>query len=208
MMLFSRHSSWTNVLFLTSYWWPMFDLTTLPLTFWIGGAITLLLILIGAIVAYRQPIHLFFSLLAIPLIVFATGTHEQVADAFVLFVTKTPLIGAMFRDPNKLVGLLMVSYSLLLAVGLNAVFIRASRTIPLQLYRIVSIFGTLIVVACFFLPYRTVYMEGFYHPVKIPKEYTAIQEEVDGKWLQFPIADEMTQPSTEYRDSPLESKST
>ncbi len=39
-------------------------------------------------------------------------------------------------------------------------------------------------------------MEGFYHPVKMPKEYTAIQEEVDGKWLQFPIADEMTQPST------------
>ncbi|OAI85048.1 hypothetical protein AYO36_10945 [Exiguobacterium sp. KKBO11] len=196
LMLFSRHSSWTNVLFLTSYWWPMFDLTTLPLTFWIAGAITLLLILLGAIVAYRQPIHLFFGLLAIPLIVFATGTHEQVADAFVLFVTKTPLIGAMFRDPNKLVGLLMVSYSLLLAVGLNAVFIRASRTIPLKLYRVVSIVGTLIVVACFFLPYRTVYMEGFYHPVKMPKEYTTIQEEVDGKWLQFPIADEMTQPST------------
>ncbi len=83
LMLFSRHSSWTNVLFLTSYWWPMFDLTTLPLTFWIAGAITLLLILLGAVVAYRQPIHLFFSLLAIPLIVFATGTHEQVADAFV-----------------------------------------------------------------------------------------------------------------------------
>ena len=196
LMLFSRHSSWTNVFYLTSYWWPMFDLTTLPLSFWLGGGVILLLISLGAFVSYRQPILLFFSGLSIPLIVFATGTHEQVADLFVLFVTKTPLIGAMFRDPNKLVGLLMVSYSLLLASSLATVFNRPSKTLPLPIYRLLAIGTTVIALGLFFWPYRAVYMEGFYHPVKMPKEYTAVQKLIDGKWLQFPIADEMTQPST------------
>ncbi|WP_051667336.1 hypothetical protein [Exiguobacterium oxidotolerans] len=196
LMLFSRHSSWSNVLYLTSYWWPMFDLTTLPISFWLGGGIILLLVLLGALVSYRQPILLFFTGLSIPLIVFATGTHEQVADFFVLFVTKTPLIGAMFRDPNKLVGLLMVSYSLLLASSLATLFNRPSKTLPLALYRTFAIGITVIALSLFFLPYRAVYMEGFYHPVKMPQEYSAVQELIDGKWLQFPIADEMTQPGT------------
>ncbi|VWX38378.1 hypothetical protein [Exiguobacterium oxidotolerans] len=196
LMLFSRNSSWSNVVYLTSYWWPMFDLTTLPLSFWLGGGLILLLILLGALVSYRQPIHLFFTGLSLPLIIFATGTHEQVADFFVLFVTKTPLIGAMFRDPNKLVGLLMVSYSLLLASSLATIFNRPSKTLPLPLYRTLTIGITVVALSMFFLPYRSVYMEGFYRPVTMPKEYTTVQSLIDGKWLQFPVADEMTQPGT------------
>ncbi|TCI30018.1 hypothetical protein EVJ33_07720 [Exiguobacterium sp. SL-10] len=196
LMLFSRHSSVENVLYTISYWWPMFDLHTLPLSFWIAGGILLLIIGIGLIGSYKRPIHLFFGLLAIGLIVFATGTYEWVAPGFVALVTYTPLIGPMFRDPNKLVGLLVVSYSLLLALGLGMLDARQSKTIPRPLYRGALLFGSFLALTLFIYPYRAVYMEGFYKPVDVPKEYALVQNEIEGKWLQFPIADEMIQPIT------------
>ncbi|WP_214875067.1 7TM-DISM domain-containing protein [Exiguobacterium sp. CH10] len=196
LMLFSRNSSIENVLYTISYWWPMFDLHTLPLTFWVAGGILLFFIGIGLLGSYKRPIHLFFGLLGIGLIIFATGTYEWVATAFVALVTYTPLIGPMFRDPNKLVGLLIVSYSLLLSLGIGIVDARQSKAIPRPLYRGILFIGSFVALTLFIYPYRTVYMEGFYKPVDVPEEYATVQQEIDGKWLQFPVADEMTQPIT------------
>lgn len=119
LSLFSRNSSLVNVLYFISYWWPMFPLERLPLSFYVGGGVLLALIALSMLTASRRfSIILMFTLLTMVFALVATGVKIPLfAKAFVLLVTKTPIVGTMFRDPNKIVGLLAVNFSVLLSFG-------------------------------------------------------------------------------------------
>ncbi|QLQ20957.1 MAG: hypothetical protein HZT42_00060 [Paracoccaceae bacterium] len=143
LMLFSRNSSIENVLYTISYWYDV-RLAYTSTDVLGGGGVLLFFIGIGFLGSYKRPIHLFFGLLGVGSIIFATGTYEWVATAFVALVTYTPLIGPMFRDPNKLVGLLIVSYSLLLSLGIGIVDARQSKAIPRPIYRGILFIGSFV----------------------------------------------------------------
>lgn len=201
--LFSRNSSVVNILYLDSYWWPMFDLGKLPFSFYLAGGVLLFFIFHAMIFrSYRYHVILFFSILSGIFIVASTGTKlESIAPYFTLFVTKTPVIGSMFRDANKLVGLLAVGFSLLLTFGLEEVLIRFRDTYRSYLFKGGIIILTVFSLWYYILPFRNEFIEGFYAPVAIPEEMKVVQENFyEGgdfsRVLYLPIADNMTQPST------------
>ncbi len=203
MSLFSRNSTFTNILYLDSYWWPMFDMTKLPLSFYIGGGILLLFILHAMIFrSYKYHVILFFTVLSIIFIVASTGTKvESMAPLFVLFVTKTPVIGSMFRDPNKLVGLLAVGFSLLLTFGVEQVLIRFNDSYKSYLTKGIIILTTIFSLWYYTEPFKLQFIDGFYSPVEIPQGMKDVQENFyDGgefsRVLFLPVADNMIQPHT------------
>lgn len=202
--MFSRNSEPKNVLYFISYWWPMFDLSSIPISFYLGGGILLLFISIGALTrVYKYHIVAFFSLLSLFFIILATGTEVNgIDDIFIAFVTKTPIIGAMFRDPNKLIGLLAVGFSLLLTFGLEEVLMCIEDT-----YWNFSIKGGIVLIVIVSMwyynkPLRDEFVNGFYKPVEIPREHLDIsksmrmKETLDSRVLYLPIADNMTQSQT------------
>lgn len=204
LSLFSRKSSITNVLYFMSYWWPMFSLEKLPVTFYIGGGVLLTAMLYAVIFrAYRDPILLFFTLLAVLFIVASTGvTFSWFADIFVLLVTKTPIIGSVFRDPNKFIGLLAVNFSVLLSIGVVHFFHQLKN----NLYHRFIKYGTVVLMLAslwlYLQPMHTHYINGFYKPVPVPPEYTEVQNHLTdsgdytSKVLYVPTSDNMTQSYT------------
>ncbi|MCM3700119.1 hypothetical protein [Paenibacillus macerans] len=201
LSLFSRNSSLVNVLYFISYWWPMFPLERLPLSFYVGGGVLLALIALSMLTASRRfSIILMFTLLTMVFALVATGVKIPLfAKAFVLLVTKTPIIGTMFRDPNKIVGLLAVNFSVLLSFGV----IRALEWLkPPCVSRVVRTAGVLIVLGCLWIyvnPLREEFIKGYYKPVQIPAEYGELAakltdpKQLGSKALYFPIADNMIQ---------------
>ncbi|PZD94726.1 hypothetical protein DNH61_17410 [Paenibacillus sambharensis] len=204
LSLFSRNSSISNVLYFMSYWWPMFSLESIPVTFYIGGGVLLIVMLYAVIFgAYRNPILLFFTLLALLFIILATGvTLSWFADIFVVIVTKTPVIGSVFRDPNKFIGLLAVNFSVLLTFGIVYFYHHLRHSF---LHRITKVGALILVLVSMWLylePMHTHYINGFYKPVAVPQAYKDAGEHMldkdnfSSKILYLPIADNMTQSNT------------
>ncbi|MEK3950799.1 hypothetical protein MHB46_20670 [Paenibacillus sp. FSL H7-0703] len=201
LSLFSRNSSLYNVGYLLSYWWPMFSLSSLPSMFYVGGGFLLLLIGYAMVTrSYKNPIILIFSLLTLLFLVAATGTtFPSIAKWFVILVTKTPVIGSVFRDPNKFIGLIALNFGVLLTFGVIQ-FMEWFGSSPLQ--RVYKRLAVIIVVLClgvYFAPLRTQFIEGYYKPVQVPEAYGQMAEKLtdpdrfDSKALYFPIADNMIQ---------------
>lgn len=201
LSLFSRNSSLVNVLYFISYWWPMFPLERLPLSFYVSGGVLLALIALSMLTASRRfSMILMFTLLTVFFTIVATGVKIPLfANAFVLLVTKTPIIGTIFRDPNKIVGLIAVNFSVLLSFGV----IRALEWLkPPGCTRVVKAAGVLVVLGCLWIynnPLREEFIKGYYKPVKVPEEYGELAaeltdpEQLGSKALYFPIADNMIQ---------------
>jgi hypothetical protein len=201
LSLFSRNSSLKNVMFMISYWWPMFDLTALPLSFWAGGAILLLIIAYAVIFeSRRKSIIVFFALLNLFFLVLATGVQiNSFAPIFVTIVTKTPVIGTIFRDPNKIVGLMAIGWSVLLTFGVYRLFTRLDRSVAPTLFKSGLLVGVIVAFGFYIKPFYDHYIDGFYAPVQIPIEHSQVQAQLtrspDGlnKVLYVPTADNMTQ---------------
>ncbi len=201
--LFSKNSSITNILYLDSYWWPMFDTTKLPISFYICGGVLLFFIFHAMIFrSYKYHIILFFTVLSLIFILASTGTKlEFFAPYFVLFVTKTPVIGSMFRDPNKLVGLLAIGFSLLLTFGVEQILSYFNDSYKSSIIKTIIIITTITSLWYYIIPFKQEFIDGFYSPVKIPQDMKDVQDNFyDGgdfsRVLYLPIADNMTQPST------------
>ncbi len=198
LMMFSRNANAANSLALTGYWWPMFDLSALPLSFNISVIFIIILIITGFLSsAGRYPILLFFTVLTVLFLILSTGTYYKYIDSlFVTLVTKTPVIGSMFRDPNKLSGLTALGYSLFIIFGfhwLNRTFLTHGRiSIAIGIY--------LAAVFLYLAPYYDRYLSGYYKPVIVPEEYSLVNRYLasngSSRVLIFPVADNMTQPST------------
>lgn len=204
LSLFSRYSSIKNVLYLISYWWPMFNISNLPLSFYLGGGIILAFIFYTVIFkAYKHNILLFFLLLSIIFLIVATGVSLNFfAPIFEIIVTKTPVIGAIFRDPNKLVGLMAIGFSIFLTFGVESFYSKLNNTIYHNLIKFLTLCVVIISFIFYLLPFYNHFINGFYKPVPIPNEYLDIQsyltdkEDFNSKVLYLPIADNMTRSNT------------
>jgi len=203
LSLFSRNSSIVNVLLLISYWWPMFDLATLPITFYMGGFLILTIIIAGgARYAWKNHIILLFTFITSIFIVLATGVkNEFLAVFFVNVVTKIPVFGTIFRDPNKLVGLASAGYSILMVFGLYFIFSHIEKRSANSSILIIILALVVSVSFWFFIePFRNHFIKGFYAPIAIPKEYDRVQtalaesEQADGRVLYLPVSENMIQP--------------
>ncbi len=204
LVLFSRNSSLKNVLYLNSYWWPMFSLNELPLSFYISGGIILAFIVLGILFkSWKHSILFLLSIMAVALIFLSTGVKFEIsAEIFILFVTKIPVIGSMFRDPDKLVGILTFSYSCLLVFGIISLgeFLSKKRRVGI-IIRFLFLASMVISFFWYLNPYRDRFIRGFYNPVEVPDDYQALNDQFDkdsrdGKVLYIPTSDNMIQSHT------------
>ncbi len=198
LVQFSRHSQLFNVLLLNSYWWPMFDLRSLSLGFYVSGAIMILLVFMGALSwGPRNRLVMFFAVLTAGLLILATGTRfSPVAKLFIPLVMKTPIFGNIFRDPNKLLGLAAVGYSVLITAALESLF--ASRWLTragADLFKVAVVFFFAFALWGYISPYHREYVSRFYAATEPPEEYKRVQESFssEGKVLHFPLSEEMLQ---------------
>ena len=204
LSMFSKNSSIKNVLYSISYWWPMFDITKLPISFYIGGGVLLFFIFYGVVSRFNKyHIILFFIISSVIFIFFSTGTSiESFAPVFITFVTKTPVIGSMFRDPNKLVGLMVVGFAVLLTLGIEKVMMSMEDSYS-NFFLKGGIISLVIVSLWFYInPIREEFVAGFYKPIETPKEMEDVQDnfinknDFFSKVFYFPIADNMAQSYT------------
>ncbi|WP_019910319.1 hypothetical protein [Paenibacillus sp. HW567] len=203
LTLFSRNSSPVNVLYMISYWWPMFPLSSLPLSFYICGGV--LLALIGWAMlscSLRYSLILMFTLLTVLFTVIATGVNIPLfAGLFVQLVTKTPVIGSIFRDPNKIVGLIAVNFSVLLSFGLLQALDRLKRPFFGRVFKPAAVLAVVCCLWVYAQPLRDTFINGYYKPVKVPDEYSQLAAKLpdstqpEDKVLYFPVADNMVQSS-------------
>ncbi|WP_253199676.1 hypothetical protein [Clostridium gasigenes] len=201
LSLFSRNSSLKNVIYFISYWWPMFDISNLPRSFYLGGAIIIIFVFYAMIhKAYKYNIISFFALCTLIFLIASTGVSlDFFSETFIFIVSKTPIIGSMFRDPNKFVGLMAVGFSMLLTFGIQSFILKFQYK---RYEYIIKTSAILIVITafCFYLmPFYNHFINGFYSPITIPKEYLDVQDHLkekdkfDSKVLYIPNADNMIQ---------------
>lgn len=204
--MFSRHASLSQVLLLMGYWWPMVDLSALPTMFYIGGSVLLCIIFIGVVFnAHKYHIVLFFTILAAGLTLLSTGVYYPAVSGLFLKLAGLPAFGNIFRDPNKMIGLTAISYSVLLVFGLETIYAWTSKSRRKQ-YLNSAVFILLIIsCAAYLVPVRQVYFERFYQPIEEPQAYKALREyykenpSVSGSGdepyaLYVPIAEHMLRP--------------
>lgn len=204
LTMFSRHSGIPTVTYLISYWWPMFDYQNLQLSFWIGGFMAVLSPVGFSIISKTKNNYVqFFGLLSIIFIVLSLGTSTTItAKINDIVVNKVPIIGHMFRDPNKLVGILAFNFSILISIGLFRLFeiIDIFPKIKPALIKSIVIFTVIFALYFYLKPFREQFIKGFYAPVEIPEEYTNTKKELlkneYNKVLYIPVADNMTQSDT------------
>jgi len=182
----------------------MFPLEELPFSFYLAGGVILFFIIVAILYkSWKHSILLFLGFLSLVLVVLSQGVNnEGTAELFIFFVTQVPVVGAMFRDPDKLVGILTFSYSTLLVFGiisLGDIFREKSRTASALRF----LFLTLLISSLFFYltPYREYFFKGFYYPVDVPEEYNSLnrkflEEETGGKALYIPNSENMIQSHT------------
>lgn len=195
--MFSRNSSIKNILYLISYWWPMFNFTKhLDLFFWISGGVFLFLVIY--IAAYRFNKHFFvaiFAFAAIVMIILASGVKNTFMDDLNIFiVTRIPVIGHIFRDPNKLVGPFAAFFCILLAFSINRYLFLLERSGYGRIIQ--SLFLMIIIIAHFFYvrPFITVFMQAYYSGSEVPAQYSEVNENFSsekGKILWIPNMDNM-----------------
>ncbi len=198
---FSRYSTFRYVLYLVSYWWPIKDLDSLPWYFWFGGTISLVIIFLWNIIHFKKPLIFFFLGFSVVFTILSTGTNTPYfADMYRWIVFDNPFAGQagfIFRDPNKLVGLLAFCFSILWSTGLVSLlrlvvgylrdrtkqidFLkRASqvfdgrKTSYWNWYR-VGFLSFLLLASCsyfaYLYPFYNTYFEQFYRPVDTPQTY-------------------------------------
>lgn len=206
--MFSRHASIDQVLLMMGYWWPMVDLSQLSSLFYIGGTVLLLIILVGVIMnAYKHHIILFLTLLAGIMILISTGVYYPSASGLFLRLAGLPVFGNIFRDPNKMIAITAIAYSVLLVFGLESIY---SWT---QKYKYKSALNGMIflmlLLSCYayLFPVRDIYFERFFQPIEEPKAFSELRHHYEENptvgerqeapyALYVPVAEQMLRPIT------------
>lgn len=195
--MFSRESNIINVIFLNSYWWKMIPEASFGLSFYIGGVILLLIITIGIVYHFfRHHIITLVVILGALMLLLATGVQYPVITNLFLRLCNLPFFGNVFRDPNKLIGLLALSYAVLMIFGVETVVIYLEKLkkrwlIPV-LFSVVSL-GMMM----YLMPMKIHYVDHYYHPVVEPEDYVELREEYAGSdryAVYLPTAEQMLRP--------------
>lgn len=195
---FSRHSSIKNVLYLNSYWWPMVSMKMFDIYFYISGGVILVISLIGFSLSFKkQHIILFLGLLGVGLSVLATGVnYEIVAPVFLRFV-ELPVIGSIFRDPNKLVGILVLCIASSFVFGADMIYTKLMLIGKVHLVTLalhIVLFTSLLI---YITSMQEEYVKHFYAPVEEPDEYVELNEFIKSQEYDYaiylPLSEEMLQ---------------
>lgn len=195
--MFSRNSSLVNIVYLISYWWPMFNKEVfLDLGFYVGGGA--FLVLVAMIVFYRFKWSYYirvFSICALVLLLFSTGLNVQFIDEmYITIVTKVPVIGHVFRDPNKIVGLMIAFVSILISFSIDRYFFKIRKEgfgVGISIGFLIVMFGLHYM---YIRPLDLVFSEYFYSGSAVPDAYKQINSHLDvdnGKILWTPTMDNM-----------------
>ncbi|PKM95089.1 MAG: hypothetical protein CVU84_07145 [Firmicutes bacterium HGW-Firmicutes-1] len=195
--MFSRYSSLKNIVYLISYWWPMFDFGYyLDSMFWISGGILLFFII--NITLYRFSKHFYISLFTVTtlgVIALATGVNSHyLADLNVFVVTKIPIVGHIFRDPNKLVGVMAAYFAILLGFSVDRNIFLLRREGYGRFFQICFVFTLLGIIFLYIRPFEKVFVQGFYKTVEVPTQYQMVNDnhkDTEGKVLWLPAMDNM-----------------
>ncbi len=208
--MFSRHASLDQVLLMLGYWWPMIDLSELPMTFYIGGGILISIMLLGIFkYSLKNHIVLFFALLGSILIIIALGVYYPSISKGFLTLANLPFFGNIFRDPHKVIGLLAIVYSLLLVFGIEAVYLFTEKY---KYHTTLKVLFSLVLLTAgimYLSPIRSMYFERFFQPIEEPVAYTELRNyylETSGSKssvskeepyaLYLPVAEQMLRPIT------------
>lgn len=194
LVMFSKNSSPLKVVYLISYWWPMFNLNSLPMSFYIGGGVILFFVIAGVFFRFtKDNIVVWFTLTSLIFILMSTGVElSHFAESFVN-ITKLPLFGNIFRDPNKTIGILALNYSILLIFGLEHIYNYIKDTAKGKALKLMIMSIIILGFTYYIKPFRDHFIEGFFFPVEIPKEYTELNENLNknDKVLYMPNAENM-----------------
>ena len=195
---FSRAVTPSNLLLGISYWWPQFDHTLIPQTFFIGG---LAIMGVGAIgVLYSRRIIL-ASLAGLVLFI-ATGTYfPSFAARYISMVFDTMYpFGDMIRDPNKLYGVFILPAAIFIAYGFTALENLLKKLLSSDAKIKVGI-GSFATVGLFlwFSPIYNIFFLGYYYPVEWPEAYDNLNAQLEAlpephKVLYLPVSDFVTNP--------------
>ena len=189
IVTFSRASAPQNISVGISYWWPMFEHAKLPITFWIGGYLVLLIAFLGVLYSRR------FILLALTMVVFliASGTHfEDFAPRYIAMVFDSVYpFGDMIRDPNKLYGVAILPVSIFFGYGIQLLI---NKVYPFKYRNHVFLGLGALSIFLWLQPIYEIYMMGYYKPVVWPKEYDELQAKLEElpknrKILYLPVSD-------------------
>lgn len=196
--MFSKNSSWINVAYMISYWWPMFELSKLSISFYIGGAMVGAYIAIGIIFnSIKKHVILLMTIVGALAFVFSTGVQYDGITKVFLALCELPVFGNVFRDPNKLVGIMAVSYSVLFSFGIESVieFTKENRWAKYGIFFIAAI-GLYM----YIMPMKYNFVEKYYAPVEEPYEYQDLRAYYEGDWstneyaIYMPLAETMLRP--------------
>ncbi|WP_438444781.1 hypothetical protein [Gorillibacterium sp. sgz5001074] len=196
LTLFSRYSDIPHVLYLASYWWPMFNTQHyLDTGFWIGGGV--FLALIAYTVFYRYGWHFYIRLFtwcaAVSLLIALGVNTAVIRDVNVFVVTKIPIIGHIFRDPNKLIGPMALFFAVLLSFGIDRFVHFLEYSGYHALVRISFILLLLLCLVGYYRPYEYIFADNYYAGRSVPKAYTEVQDRYlpGGKILWNPTMENM-----------------
>lgn len=208
--LFSRFSTFSNVLLLKSYRRPMYDYNDLGGSLEVGWWIMFMFIL-GWLISHRKYRWIKrIACLLLWLIVASTWTYYRyIAPAYIYLVFNSPISGALwfvFRDPNKLLWLIVLIYSgiiawtlrcvveWLLGLDFNSHYIKYEpnhilrRVISIHYQKIKNWLYLLIIwfilAWCwlYVFPVTFEYMKYFYYPISAPQEYQSIKK-LSFEWI-------------------------
>lgn len=195
---FSRYSQIHNVFYLISYWWPMVSMDMYDQWFFISGGFILCLSLLGFSMSIRQNhIILFMGSLGLALGALATGVYYKPIAAIFLRFVDLPVIGSLFRDPNKLAGILALCLGISFVFGMNGI---VSRLQTIQFNVIAVLIFVAVASACvtqYVYSNHKTYVAYFYAPVKEPLAYSELSEfmktERKTYAIYLPLSEEMLQ---------------
>ncbi|MFZ5596267.1 MAG: hypothetical protein ACOY31_04560 [Bacillota bacterium] len=196
LTMFSQYSDLRNVLYLISYWWPMFDTKSqLDNLFWIGGGI--FLAITAYIIFYRFSWHFYIRLftgVAVAVLILAMGVNTDIiADFNVYLATKVPIIGHIFRDPNKLIGPMTAYFAILIGFGVDRVVFILRMSGFSRYVQIAFVLCLIIAFYFYYRPFGLIFASGYYSGTEIPAEYKEIQKEYlpGGKIFWTPVMDNL-----------------
>ncbi|MHB8984369.1 MAG: hypothetical protein ACYC38_00325 [Eubacteriales bacterium] len=194
--IFSRYSTLPRVLYLISYWWPMFNLDNyLDRYFWISGGV--LLGIIAYIVFYRYSWRFYIRLYAnaaVFALLLAMGTNTDIiGDLNVLIVTKLPVIGHIFRDPNKIIGPLVAYLAILIGFGVDRIIYFLKMANYNRAVQLLFVCSLLVCLHMYNRPFQAVFINGYYAGAEAPQDYREVQEHYlpGGKIFWAPNMDNM-----------------
>lgn len=196
--MFSRNSDIGSVLLLNSYWWRMMPSDSFNIYFYISGIVLLIVILIGVFFnVFKKNIITLTTILGVLMIIIATGVKYPFMSNLFLFLCDLPFFGNVFRDPNKMVGLLALSYSVLLVFGMESLvsiinYKKNRKILTSLLFTVVSIS-----MVFYLLPMKNNYEAKYLKPVVEPQGYKELREyysDASDYGIYLPIAEQMLRP--------------